>query len=133
MRGRAPGPYRRRHDDRHLATASRRRLAGMGTRVRCCVRPLLVDRRARPPGGTTMPLRRITLIALTAAAALAAVGAGPPAADAATTCRFANDVVEVHMTQHRDHALLRATAGPIDIDGPAGPVACSGGTPTTSN
>ena len=80
-----------------------------------------------------MPLRRITLIALTAAAALAAVGAGPPAADAATTCRFANDVVEVHMTQHRDHALLRATAGPIDIDGPAGPVACSGGTPTTSN
>jgi Ca2+-binding RTX toxin-like protein len=76
---------------------------------------------------------RITAIVAAAAVSLTAAGASAPGADAATTCKFSNDVVEVRMTQHKDSASFATASGTIGIGGPDGPVTCSGGTPTTRN
>jgi Ca2+-binding RTX toxin-like protein len=75
---------------------------------------------------------RITAVAA-AAIALALGGASAPGADAATTCKFSDAVVEVRMTQHKDSASFATASGTIGIGGPAGPVTCTGGTPTTRN
>jgi Ca2+-binding RTX toxin-like protein len=76
---------------------------------------------------------RITAIVAAAAVALTAAGASAPGADAATTCKFSNAVVEVRMTQHKDSASFATASGTIGIGGADGPVTCSGGTPTTRN
>lgn len=75
---------------------------------------------------------RITAIAA-AAVALIAAGAGASGAHAATTCKFNNAVVEVHMTEHKDEASFATASGTIGIGGNDGPVTCSGGTPTVRN
>ena len=76
---------------------------------------------------------RIAAIAATAAVGLGAAGAGAPNADAATTCKFTNATVEVHMTAHKDSASFAIASGTIGIGGDTGPVTCNGGTPTTQN
>jgi Ca2+-binding RTX toxin-like protein len=76
---------------------------------------------------------RITAIVAAAAVALTAAGASAPGADAATTCKFSDGLVEVRMTQHKDSASFATASGTIGIGGADGPVTCSGGTPTTRN
>jgi Ca2+-binding RTX toxin-like protein len=78
-----------------------------------------------------MAFRRTTRFALAASVALAAAGASATGAQAATTCKFANAVVEVHMTEHRDSAGFAVAEGTIGIGGEKGTVTCAGGTPTT--
>ena len=81
-----------------------------------------------------MLIRRTTQLALAALVALVAACAGATGAHAATTCKFANNVVEVHITQHRERASFAVANGTIGIGGETTtPVTCSGGTPTTSN
>ena len=79
----------------------------------------------------TTPRRIATVTAM--AAALATTGVAAPEAGAATTCKFANGVVEVHLTKHRDNVDFRLANGTIGIGGDDGTVLCNGGTPTTQN
>ena len=78
--------------------------------------------------------RKLSKLALGAAAILCLAGAGAPSADAATTCRFADYLLEVHMTADGDSAhLTRFANTEIAVSGPAGRVACTGAVPTTKD
>jgi hypothetical protein len=55
--------------------------------------------------------RTIIKLALAAAAALAAAGAGASGAQAATTCKFAHAVLEVHMTKDEDASVVLGRRG----------------------
>ena len=79
-----------------------------------------------------MLIRRTTKLALAALAALAVVGGGASGAEAATSCTFANDVVEVRMSEHGDVAGIVTESDTIAINGPGGRIRCAGGIPTTA-
>ena len=79
-----------------------------------------------------MLIRRTTKLALAALAALAVVGGGASGAEAATSCTFANDVVEVRMSEHGDAAGIVTESDTIAINGPGGRIRCAGGIPTTA-
>ena len=76
--------------------------------------------------------RRIATIAA-AAVTLATAGAAAPEAEAGTTCKLENGLVEVHLTQHRDSVDFQVANGTIGLAGSGSTVTCAGGTPTTKN
>jgi hypothetical protein len=78
--------------------------------------------------------RLITRLTLAALVVLVVAGTGATTAQAATTCSFANSVLNVRMTEHNDSAWLRTLDGTtIGVAGKYGPVACSGISPTRWN
>src|SRR5688572_16984309 len=77
-----------------------------------------------------MLIYRTRKLALAVLVALVAAAAGASGAQADTTCKFANAVVEVHMTEHGDRASFATINGTIAIGGDKAAVTCVGGTPT---
>jgi hypothetical protein len=83
-----------------------------------------------------MALRRLTLLAVFAAAALAAVGGSAPTASAETTClRAGPDVLYVFMSEHGDVTELKRyrTSSRINVIASTGPIECAGDPPLVSD
>ena len=79
--------------------------------------------------------KHLTTIGLAAATTfLATAGITSSPAEAATSCKLANDTLQVTMTEDNDYASFATANGTIGVIGKKfDPITCAGGTPTVKN